>query len=544
MKKFVWLTVFALVAQSVFAQNKSQVANLATLGKVWGFLKYYHPAAAKGQPDWDKELCRMIPLVEQATSRKAVDALLQDWYRSLPAAPLSATPVNWQADSIDRVFTEKDITAYKLPSFLNTEFKRLYAFHQPDSSRYITRTYRGINYDHIIHTEDDHTKPAFPDKPMRLLALFRYWNTITYFYPHRVAGWINVLPHYIRRFSQAANVGEYQRAVRELIHELPDSHSFIQVPDNLHYFYPFRIDYIAGKYLIGACDDSMSVKYGYEVGDEIVSVNGMTTRNREKEMLVTTTGTNQLSIHRNIAAELLKIGDTILHVGFSRNGVVTIRQVKLNSWEVYKRLPRTPEKPLWQELENGIWYVRFCAIRQADTLARLFQDIRQAKTVIWDMREYPNYQVTTQLGKYLFSEKIQLTSERSASDQYPGSFISSPYYYTPATMTADVFKGPMIVLIDEHTQSLAESVSAMLRLRPNTVTVGRQTAGTTGNITWFSLPGGIDVSYTGVGVTGLQNSFVQGRGVKIDIPVHLTEIALRQSKDYMLAQAIAYAQSH
>ncbi len=91
-----------------------------------------------------------------------------------------------------------------------------------------------------------------------------------------------------------------------------------------------------------------------------------------------------------------------------------------------------------------------------------------------------------------------------------------------------MYNGPLIILIDEHTQSLSESVTAALKLRPNTITMGRQTAGTTGNITWFTMPGGIEVSYTGVGVMGMQEGFRQGAGVKLDIPVTLTQTRLIQ----------------
>ncbi len=38
-----------------------QIDNLALLGKVWGFLKYYHPAITAGQKHWDYELFRITP---------------------------------------------------------------------------------------------------------------------------------------------------------------------------------------------------------------------------------------------------------------------------------------------------------------------------------------------------------------------------------------------------------------------------------------------------------------------------------------------------
>lgn len=546
MKKIVYLVLLWSVACSSQAQTHTQVAQLVTLGKVWGFLKYYHPDAAMGNPDWDSELIRMIPLVEGVKTGKAFDSLLESWYRSLPAARLSTTPVKWKADSVIRIFTEKDLQRVKVSKWLKGELVRLYQYHLPDSSRYISRYYGGHYYDHIIHNEDEYKTSAYPDRSVRLLTLFRYWNTITYFYPHaaRIAAWDNVLSNYIGRFLQVKDSAQYQYVIRELIHELPDSHSFIQVPGSIHYFYPFRVDYIEGKYLVGECDDSVAKKWDYRLGDEIISINGKPTREREAALLKVTTGTNALSLHRNIAQELLKIGDSVIQVNFKRNGAAITRRVELHTWEVYRRMPKAPAKPLWQELENGIWYVRFCSISNPDTLRRLFRDIHQAKAVIWEMRAYPNYRVTTELSKFFFPEKIMLTEETNASDRYPGMFIKSPFYFTPTGKEDITYKGPLIVLVDEHTQSLSESVSAVLKLRPNTITMGRQTAGTTGNITWFSLPGGMEVSYTGVGVIGVQQGFRQGDGVKIDIPVTLTQARVMQSKDYILEQAILRARQY
>jgi hypothetical protein len=38
-----------------------QVENLVKLGKIWGFLKYYHPSVTSGQYHWDYELFRILP---------------------------------------------------------------------------------------------------------------------------------------------------------------------------------------------------------------------------------------------------------------------------------------------------------------------------------------------------------------------------------------------------------------------------------------------------------------------------------------------------
>jgi C-terminal processing protease CtpA/Prc len=525
-------------------QTNRQVSQLATLGKVWGFLKYYHPSALKGNPDWDKELLRLIPLVEQTAPGKSFDSLLNGWYRSLPVAKLATQPVSWHTDSMVRIFTEKDIQQFGVSGWLKNELLTLYSYHPAEKSRYITRQDGNYLLDHIYHTEDRHDKPVYPGREMRLLALFRYWNTIEYFYPHRrnIVGWDKVLPAYISRFLGAKDSMEYRYAIQELIHELPDSHSFIQLPGDNYYFYPFRLDYIQGKYIIGQCDSLIAKANDYQLGDEVMAINGKTTPEKVKELLKITTGTNTLSRYRNIAQQLLKEGDTVVQVTFKRKGLSFSKEVALHSWPVYSQLRRATMPPLWEEVKKGIWYVRFCRINNADTLKILFRDINHARAVIWDMRDYPNYNVTTQLYQYLFPVKTIFTEEKNASDLFPGSFIKSTYSFTPvASKPVNTYTGPLLVLVDEHTQSLAESVAAVLKLRVNTTTIGRQTAGTTGNITWLGLPGDISVSYTGVGVTGIHESFRQRDGVKLDIPIKLTVEIVSGHADYILEQAIEYA---
>src|SRR5687767_11647558 len=104
MKKILLPVLLLLIGYYSQCQTNKHVAQLATLGKVWGFLKYYHPSALKGKPDWDKELLRLIPLAEKAAPGKPFDSLLQNWYRSLPAAKTAIEPVNWNADSVVRIF--------------------------------------------------------------------------------------------------------------------------------------------------------------------------------------------------------------------------------------------------------------------------------------------------------------------------------------------------------------------------------------------------------------------------------------------------------
>ena len=63
--------------------GKAQIRSLTTLGTVWGFLKYHHPAVTSGKHQWDFELFRVLPLVLDARSQGEANAAIARWVASL-----------------------------------------------------------------------------------------------------------------------------------------------------------------------------------------------------------------------------------------------------------------------------------------------------------------------------------------------------------------------------------------------------------------------------------------------------------------------------
>ena len=68
---------------SDIALTSSILEHLDVLGKVWGFLKYYHPRVANGDYNWDYELFRITPKVLEAKSQSERNAILNSWILSL-----------------------------------------------------------------------------------------------------------------------------------------------------------------------------------------------------------------------------------------------------------------------------------------------------------------------------------------------------------------------------------------------------------------------------------------------------------------------------
>jgi hypothetical protein len=213
-----------------------------------------------------------------------------------------------------------------------------------------------------------------------------------------------------------------------------------------------------------------------------------------------------------------------------------------NDYSKYHRITH----PLWENMGNGIWHVRFCEIRKMDTLKKLFADIQQAKTVIWDMRGYPDFFISQAAKKGLFAQNPLCHISSNSILEFPGTFTVHTWPVLDAnardTLHLPVYRGRMIVLVDEYTQSLSESCAYELSFRDNTIVMGRQTAGTTGNVTGVEYPGGIEATFTAVGMKALNGRFSEGEGVKIDKKIKLNAANLLEYPDYILEMAYEEAQ--
>ena len=63
--------------------SETQVKNVAKLSKVWGFLKYHHPAVTGGARHWDYELFRVLPRILAASDAAEANATLLTWISGL-----------------------------------------------------------------------------------------------------------------------------------------------------------------------------------------------------------------------------------------------------------------------------------------------------------------------------------------------------------------------------------------------------------------------------------------------------------------------------
>ncbi len=100
------------------------------------------------------------------------------------------------------------------------------------------------------------------------------------------------------------------------------------------------------------------------------------------------------------------------------------------------------------------------------------------------------------------------------------------------------YNGKVIILMNECTQSVLETMVMSFMDAPNATVIGTPSAGANGNKMDIILPGCIQTSISGLAVTYMDGSQTQRIGLKPDITVKQTVKGIAEGKDEVIEKAI------
>jgi hypothetical protein len=207
------------------------IDNLEVLGKVWGFLKYYHPKVASGNYNWDYELFRILPSVANAKDREERNFYLKQWIDKYGAVETAQNTVldsarysriinlDWINDS--NMFDGQLIERLNLIKNAKRNWVNYYAVQQ----------IRDFNENNS--RENKYENISWEDQGFRILNLFKLWNVMEYCFPYielTDRPWESLLKEYIPRFVMPVNKKGYVNSIRELFSNINDSHGKIDIP--------------------------------------------------------------------------------------------------------------------------------------------------------------------------------------------------------------------------------------------------------------------------------------------------------------------------
>ncbi len=522
--------------------DKTQIANLVTLGKVWGFLKYYDRAVTSGKRQWDYDLFRIMPTILKAKDRKSADAALVKWINKL--GPIK--PCNPCAHLKTKGLELRSLITWiknrkRLGKKLSEQLQAIYKNRRTGKQFYVALMSK-IGKPIFKH-ELPYKSIQFPDSGFQLLALYRFWNIVEYWYPDRnVIGenWNQVLAAFIPRFALAKSRKNYQLQLMALIAKVHDTHanlwsSLKARPPVGKCHLPIRLRYVQGKSVVTAYEDGKTVDTShFRVGDVITKLSGKPVNKLFHAWAPYYGASNDAALRRQISTFMSRgaCGSTTVtlrrddHVEDIKTKCVPISRGYLSAGT--RDLPG----PTFRLLSPQVAYLKLSSVK-SDQSAKY---IEKAKGLIIDIRNYPSQFVVFSLGSLLVTHKTPFVRFTHGDLSTPGAF-----HWTPPPLSLipkkPHYAGKVVVLVDGVTLSQAEYTTLAFRAAGATV-VGSKTDGADGNVSKIPLPGGLFTAISGIGVFYPDKKPTQRVGIVPDIVVKPTIADIRAGRDPVLEKAI------
>ncbi len=523
--------------------DAQKTEDLALLGKVWGFLKYYHPKVAKGKYNWDLELFKILPKIISCENIKERNSILYNWIYSLGAFrkedrnKTDSSGIKYYPDLDWIAETSKlgDSLSKKLIEVKNA--KRTGENYYVQLSRIRTP---------IFTNEDSCTQFKFPDFGYRMLCLFRYWNCIEYFYPSKYLigeHWNNVLMEFIPKFANDSNQLDYELTVSEMTARIHDSYSSIICTDSTwmnyvgKYVAAAKVGFVENKAtVIDFYDHELGQNSGLEKGDIILNIKNKSVDEIVKESIPYYYASNYPTTMRNIAAHLLRSQDTLLNITFLRGDSIKSTNLKcfLFKQNIFREEYFTNRDTCLKYLTPQICYL-YAGTLKNKYLQDVMPRFMKTKGMIIDFRSYPSDGFD--LEKYLCYGKTNFLKYTYGNLIDPGLFrfssiairdFNNPNYY----------KGKVVIIVNAETQSYFAGMSMCLRSSPNAIIIGSTTAGANWGFSRIILVGGIQTYISGIGVYYPDGRETQRIGIVPDVEVHPTIKGIREGRDELLEKAI------
>lgn len=545
--------------------TKGQIESLALLGKVWGFIKYYHPAVAGGNHNMDAELFRVMPNLLKAISTEQRSKVLANWLTTF--GPVKAPAIR-QPDTATAVH-KPDLAWITddqgISTALRTQLETIRQARRPDEHFYVGMV-RQVGNPEFKH-EAPYRQMTTPDGGYRLLSLYRFWNIIQYFspYKHLISSkllnnaspgeaspgkeWDRVLSEFIPVFVNARDSLSYRLAALSLIGRIHDTHAnvwgdqLIQKYYKGEYYAPVQTKFIQNRWVVtNYYHDSLATRSGLRRGDVIQTINSVPVATVIRERQPYYPASNEPTRLRDIGRDLLRGHSNTVQLAIDRDGQPltltlnrhTLKQVTLNREVDYSSYPKDS---CYQLLHPDIGYL-FLGNIKSDRLPQIMRTFKGTKGLVIDLRCYPSEFVVFSLGKYL-TTPTPFVKFTAGSIQTPGLFAWQSPLKVGQRGADDAYAGKVVILVNEETQSSAEYHTMAFRQAPGAIVLGSTTAAADGNVSPFELPGGLRTMISGIGVNYPDGRETQRVGVGVDVEMHPTRQGIKEGRDELLEKAIA-----
>ncbi|MCL2426865.1 MAG: S41 family peptidase [Oscillospiraceae bacterium] len=408
--------------------------------------------------------------------------------------------------------------------------------------------------------QSHHRGMDFSDTGYRLLGLFRLWNSMNYYYPHLGildVEWNDLLLLYIPKMLEGGDRFSYELTLAMLARHLRDSAHLNFVGTTFfgdkfgQWVAPARLRAAEGRLVVYNADDiqhpnislrHLTIPNLFEKGDVILSVDGRDIGEIAAEMLQILPYPNEekaldfLALHQPLRTRTPHMGSVEITV-LRDDEEITLDIQTLVNW---MGQPRPAAMQSHVLLDNNIGLIN-PAIQSSGTARHVMEEFATTDGIIIDLRQYPNWSFFFEMRGYLMEEAMPFVYASVPVHTHPGmrvyTLLSQVISQSPYTF---IYDRPVVLLMDERSISRPEWVIMAYRIAPNVTVIGLPSMGSNGDISTLPLPGGITMSFTGVGVYTPEGGQTHRVGLAPDIRVDRTIQGIAEGRDEIMEAAVRF----
>lgn len=519
--------------------NKNQVENLKKLCKVWGLVKYYHPKVVSGSVNWDYELFRITPDILASKNSNDTDKILYDWIMKL-----GKVKENAENDKEKEVMLKRDLAWIKDEKYIDKNLGDLLIKISNTNISKRAKAYVSYSKDSPFSdfkNEKAYNNMKYDDSGYKLLSLFRYWNIIEYYYPYKdiiEENWDSVLTEFIPKFIETKDELEYKLAVEGLATKIHDPHAMVSDTNGTLDKYrgdkyaPIEFGLIENQIVIKNVLPKYEKECKLKKGDIVLKINDKDIFEVIKEKSKYASLSKKSAIVNRLQYELFATSKDSMNLTIKRDDNKITQNVKcypdINMFDI--------DEDSHKLIDKNIGYINPGKLAEGE-IDKIMDKFMDTKGLIVDLRYYPSDFIVYSLGKYLMPKEVTFAKTSVPNQSVPGEFI----LYEDLKVGSDnknYYKGKVMILMNERSQSQSEFTVMSLRNAPNAKVIGSDSIGTDGNVASFSLPGGVNTLITGVGIYNPDKSQTQRIGIKPDIYIEPTIQGIKEGRDELLEKAI------
>ncbi len=388
----------------------------------------------------------------------------------------------------------------------------------------------------------------FPSLEYRLLAAFRLWNVIEYFYPYKDLfdrDWASALTDVIPSFEAARDAREYGLAVARLAVRIQDSHAYVsgRVFDEEivgNGYPPIRVRLIEDTPVVTAIFDADAARHaGVEVGDVVVAVDGRAAADRigaSARLISASTGQSQAD-KATLVFMNGSVGSKVTLTLRDRTGREKQAVLERRREDYLSLYHRERQGDVVRILPSNVGYVDLDRLA-FDEVDAMFERLKGTRAIVFDMRGYPNNTFFVIAPRLTAEPRIAALIDTPLVGHGESAQAFESMVQTIEPASGEPYRGRTVMLIDERSMSQAEHMGLYLKAANGTTFVGSRTSGADGQITSVALPGGIAVGFTGQRVRSPDGRQLQRIGLIPDVEVKSTIAGIRSGRDEELEAAL------